>query len=130
MQKAEKNQAILYYDVQNVKYIIIYITLCLAITCLIYVASLLATMKKISNEKRSSFECGFEPFKSAYSFSVLPFYMYAIIFLIFEIELPLGFPAIVYCGILDLHAFFALDLLFLLILITIDFEIKRGLLDQ
>nr|QIT06412.1 NADH dehydrogenase subunit 3 [Neelides sp. FZ-2019] len=59
---------------------------------LILLNSLIGTKNAYSKEKMSPFECGFEPHSSARLFFSMRFYLIAIIFLIFDIELTLIIP--------------------------------------
>lgn len=59
---------------------------------LILLNTLIGIRTHPSREKLSPFECGFEPLSSARLFFSLRFYIIAIIFLIFDIELTLIFP--------------------------------------
>jgi len=81
-------------------------------------------------EKNSPFECGFDPIKSARLPFSLRFFLLAIIFLIFDVEIVLLFPALASMGasfsfIMALRVF-----LFLIILIVGLFhEWNEGSLD-
>jgi NADH-ubiquinone oxidoreductase chain 3 len=59
---------------------------------LILLNSLIRIKNLFSKEKLSPFECGFEPHSSARLFFSIRFYLIAIIFLIFDIELTLIIP--------------------------------------
>lgn len=81
-------------------------------------------------EKRSPFECGFDPIKSARLPFSIRFFLLAIIFLIFDVEIVLLFPILV-----RITAAFRLKLLigsfiFLIILILgLFYEWNEGSLD-
>nr|BCW91764.1 NADH dehydrogenase subunit 3 [Ixodes pavlovskyi] len=88
---------------------------------LIFITFFLISFKSFSNkEKLSPFECGFDPFSlSRIPFS-LKFFLIAIIFLIFDIEIViiLPFPLL----------FFNKNMLFLVTFIIINILISWGLI--
>lgn len=59
---------------------------------LIYVNSLLAKKSIQEREKPSAFECGFDPKRSSRVPFSLRFYLIAVIFLIFDVEITLIIP--------------------------------------
>jgi len=71
-------------------YLFLAIALCGLLATLAYIFSLSSIQ---DSEKRSEYECGFEPFDSA---TRLPFdvhfYLVGILFLIFDVEIALLFP--------------------------------------
>lgn len=73
-----------------VLYLLLAAALCGLLASLAYVFSLSSVQ---DSEKRSEYECGFEPFDSA---TRLPFdvhfYLVGILFLIFDVEIALLFP--------------------------------------
>ena len=92
----EHNLQALYsnYHVQAYFGIIIYIFLAVALCVILASAAYLFSLSSVQdNEKRSEYECGFEPFDSA---TRLPFdvhfYLVGILFLIFDVEIALLFP--------------------------------------
>ncbi|MFG1536462.1 NADH dehydrogenase subunit 3 [Staphylococcus aureus] len=65
------------------------------ITCLLYCLRLVLGYRggRQFREKRSPYECGFEPIGGARSSFSLRFFLLAIVFMIFDVEVVLLFPA-------------------------------------
>ena len=78
---------------------------------------------KFNHNKSAPFECGFDPFnKSRIPFS-LNFYLIAIIFLIFDIEISIILPIIINFKISNIIYFNLLFIIFFIfIIITIFYE--------
>ena len=81
-------------------------------------------------EKNSPFECGFDPIKSARLPFSLRFFLLAIIFLIFDVEIVLLFPALASMGSSFSFVISVRVFIFLIILIVGLFhEWNEGSLD-
>lgn len=68
------------------------ITLSLIISGVILGLSFLLAIQTPDAEKTSAYECGFEPFEDARNRFDVRFYVVAILFLIFDIEVAFLFP--------------------------------------
>nr|AML26608.1 NADH dehydrogenase subunit 3 [Platypodinae sp. BMNH 1274714] len=68
--------------------------ICMVIIILIFLLNMTAKKKNNDREKSSPFECGFEPFSSPRMPFSIHFFIIAIIFVIFDVELVLLFPTI------------------------------------
>jgi NADH:ubiquinone oxidoreductase subunit 3 (subunit A) len=80
-------------------------------------------------EKTSPYECGFNPFEESYSRFDIRFYIVAILFIIFDLEVTFLFPWSLVLGFLNVLSFWSM-FFFLFILITgFIYEWKRGALD-
>ena len=80
-------------------------------------------------EKNSAYECGFEAFDDAHMKFDVRFYLVAILFIIFDLEIAFLFP---WAVILDqLGAFGLVSMFFFLFILVIGFiyEWKKGALD-
>ena len=82
------------YSLNTLVYSAIGICLILAllISALLIVVSYVAAVQAPDSEKTSPYECGFEPFEDARNRFDVRFYIVAILFLIFDIEVAYLFP--------------------------------------
>lgn len=93
-------------------------------------ASILSKKIFLDREKNSSFECGFDPksnFRIPFS---LHFFLIAIIFLIFDVELTLFFPLILSIKISYIRNFnILITILIIILLIGLYHEWNQGALN-
>ena len=91
--------------------------------------SLLAARQKPYAEKLSSYECGFEPFDDARRKFDVRFYLVAILFIIFDLEVAFLFPWAITLGDTGLFGF--LSMLGFLAVLTVGFiyEWRTGALE-
>nr|URX54155.1 NADH dehydrogenase subunit 3 [Glyptotermes sp. 15 AB-2022a] len=91
----------------------------LMLTTIIMVLTSALAMKKIEDrEKSSPFECGFDPKSSARLPFSLRFFLIAVIFLIFDVEIALLLPMTVVMKTSSMKSWVMISSIFLLILIA------------
>nr|QPN54160.1 NADH dehydrogenase subunit 3 [Holotrichia sp. NS-2020] len=102
-----------------------------SITLILMVISLSLSKKSfMDREKASPFECGFDPKSAARLPFSLQFFLIAVIFLIFDVEITLLIPLILMMKISNLMNYLIITSFFLLILlIGLYHEWNQGALD-
>nr|YP_009971727.1 NADH dehydrogenase subunit 3 [Platisus angusticollis]QNG56437.1 NADH dehydrogenase subunit 3 [Platisus angusticollis] len=99
-------------------------------SALIIILNLISKKTFIDREKSSPFECGFDPKSSARLPFSLQFFLIAVIFLIFDVEITLLFPMIILMKISNFMYFTITFLFFLAILLLgIYHEWNQGALN-
>ena len=80
-------------------------------------------------EKLSAYECGFTPFEDARVRFDVRFYLVAILFIIFDLEVAFLFPWAITLSSIGLAGYFSM--MFFLFILTVGFvyEWKKGALD-
>ena len=74
------------------KYILVFFCISLVIALLIFFASYFLAFQNYDFEKLSPYECGFQPFEDARNKFDIKFYLVAILFIIFDLEVSFLFP--------------------------------------
>jgi len=97
----------------------------LALYCLSY----FLIIRTADLEKLSAYECGFDPFEDTRSKFDVRFYLVAILFIIFDLEIMFLFPWVLALNQMDLFGF--LSMMFFLFLLGVGFayEWSRGALE-
>nr|YP_010952715.1 NADH dehydrogenase subunit 3 [Trapezia guttata]WMQ53135.1 NADH dehydrogenase subunit 3 [Trapezia guttata] len=101
------------------------------IACIVmFLSSVLAKKTIIDREKNSPYECGFDPKKSARLPFSLRFFLIALIFLIFDVEITLLLPVASIFNITNTFSWIFTTFMFLLILLLgLYYEWNQGALE-
>ena len=95
----------------------------------IILLSYILVFQQADSEKISAYECGFQPFEEARSQFDVRFYLVAILFIIFDLEIMFLFPWSINLQTIGFFGYWSM--LFFLLILTIGFiyEWKKGALD-
>ena len=84
---------------------------------------------KPDSEKISAYECGFEAFDDARGRFDVRFYLVALLFIIFDLEVAFLFPWAITLGKIGLFGFFSMMIFLLILTIGFVYEWKKGALE-
>ena len=91
--------------------------------------SLLLGKQKPDSEKLSAYECGFEAFSDARAKFDVRFYLVAILFIIFDLEVAFLFPWAVSFGAIGLYGFCSMMAFLAVLTVGFIYEWKKGALE-
>lgn len=109
--------------------ILIFMGLALGLAAVMIIASYLVARQRPDTEKVSAYECGFEAFDDARSKFDVRFYLVAILFIIFDLEVAFLFPWAVSLGDLGVFGFWSMMVFLGLLTIGFIYEWKKGALE-
>ena len=81
------------------------------------------------SEKLSAYECGFEAFGNARSKFDVRFYLVAILFIIFDLEIAFLFPWAISLGKIGILGFYSMMIFLFILTIGFIYEWKKGALE-
>ena len=81
-----------------------------------------------NKEKQAPYECGFPQFEDARLRFDVKFYLVAILFIVFDLEIAFLFPFAAVMRSLSWHALFAVGIFLLLLVVGFIYEWKKGAL--
>ncbi len=111
-------------------YLLKYFFICLLISILLISISYLIVYQEMDMEKISTYECGFNPFSDSRVKFEIRYYIVAILFLIFDLEITLLLPwTFIVLGDLSYLGGCAMFIFILLLLLGFIYEIIKGGLD-
>ena len=109
--------------------IILFIIIALLLSTGFIVVNFLFSPKKPDPEKLSAYECGFEPFSDSRMEFDVRFYLVAILFIIFDLEIAFLFPWAISLGNIGLFGFISMMIFLFILMIGFIYEWKKGALD-
>lgn len=109
--------------------ILIFIGIAIGLSFAIVMASLVIARQRPDSEKASAYECGFEAFDDARSQFDVRFYLVAILFIIFDLEVAFLFPWAVSLGEIGLFGFWSMVVFLGILTIGFIYEWKKGALE-
>ena len=109
--------------------IMLFLFIALGLSIGFIVLNFVFSPKNPDPEKLSAYECGFEPFNDSRMEFDVRFYLVAILFIIFDLEIAFLFPWAISLGTIGLYGY--LSMLVFLFILTIGFiyEWRKGALD-
>ncbi len=84
---------------------------------------------KPNSQKASPYECGFEPFQNARIKFDVRFYLVAILFIIFDLEIVFLFPWAIALDTIGWAGFYAMGIFLVLLVVGFIYEWKKGALE-
>jgi NADH-quinone oxidoreductase subunit A len=109
--------------------LVIFIAVAAAIGLALLVVPFLVAYKQPDPEKLSAYECGFNAFDDARMKFDVRFYLVAILFIIFDLEVSFLFPWAVAYGDLGLFGFWSMMVFLAVLTIGFIYEWKKGALE-
>ncbi|HZS83389.1 MAG TPA: NADH-quinone oxidoreductase subunit A [Stellaceae bacterium] len=109
--------------------ILIFLGIAVGLAVVIVVASLVVARQNPDSEKLSAYECGFEPFQDARKKFDVRFYLVAILFIIFDLEVAFLFPWAVSLGRLGLLGFWSMIVFLGVLTVGFIYEWRKGALE-
>ncbi len=109
--------------------ILIFLGLAIALAAVIVIASIIVSAQHPDTEKLSPYECGFEPFDDARNQFDVRFYLVAILFIIFDLEVAFLFPWAVSLGDVGMFGFWSMMVFLGILTIGFIYEWKKGALE-
>jgi len=109
--------------------ILVFLGIAIGLAVVIMAATLLVARQRPEAEKLSPYECGFEPFEDARSRFDVRFYLVAILFIIFDLEVAFLFPWAVSLAKVGLFGFWSMMVFLGVLTIGFLYEWKKGALE-
>ena len=109
--------------------IILFLFIALALSIGFIVINFLASPSNPDPEKLSAYECGFEAFDDSRMEFDVRFYLVAILFIIFDLEIAFLFPWAISLGNIGVLGFFSMIIFLFILTVGFIYEWKKGALD-
>ena len=109
--------------------IILFLVIALSLSVVFIALNFILSPKKPDPEKLSAYECGFEPFDDSRIQFDVRFYLVAILFIIFDLEIAFLFPWAITLGNIGLLGFCSMMIFLFILTVGFIYEWKKGALD-
>jgi NADH-quinone oxidoreductase subunit A len=116
-------------DTSSTLSLLLVVTISFLLATVIFALSFLLAIQAPDAEKTSSYECGFEPFGDARNRFDVRFYVVAILFLIFDVEIAFLFPWATTLATTGLSSYGIVVAFLVLLTLGFLYEVRKGALN-
>jgi NADH-quinone oxidoreductase subunit A len=109
--------------------ILLFLAVAIGLSCAIIAVPFLLNKMRPDSEKNSPYECGFEGEGKVRNEFDVQFYLVAILFIIFDLEVAFLFPWAVSLGKIGIFGFWSMIVFLSLLTVGFIYEWKRGALE-
>ena len=109
--------------------LVIFIGIAFVISTILLVVPFVIAVRKPDPEKVSTYECGFEAFEDTRMRFDVRYYLVAILFIIFDLEIAFLFPWAVVLDSIGMFGFLAMMVFLGILVIGFIYEWKKGALE-
>ena len=109
--------------------IILFLIIAIVLSGAFIVVNFILSPKNPDPEKLSAYECGFEPFEDSRMEFDVRFYLVAILFIIFDLEIAFLFPWAISLGNIGFLGFISMMIFLFILTVGFVYEWKKGALD-
>jgi NADH-quinone oxidoreductase subunit A len=109
--------------------ILVFLAIAGAISAAMVAGSFIIARQRPNKEKLSPYECGFDPFDDARIRFDVRYYLVAILFIIFDLEVAFLFPWAVSLGDIGMFGFWSMLVFLAVLTIGFIYEWKKGALE-
>ena len=109
--------------------ILVFLGVGLALATMLLALGAVLSTRKPSIEKDSPFECGFEAFEDARMKFDVRYYLVAILFIIFDLEIAFLFPWAIVLNKIGLFGLLSMGVFLLILIVGFIYEWKQGALE-
>jgi NADH:ubiquinone oxidoreductase subunit 3 (subunit A) len=109
--------------------IFLYLVVATALASVLIGVSYVVATTRADPEKISAYECGFDPFDDARSRFDIQFYLVAILFIIFDLEVSFLFPWALTLHQVGVFGYWSMMVFLLILTVGFVYEWRKGALD-
>jgi len=109
--------------------ILIFLMIAVGLAAVMVIASLLVARQEPEAEKLSAYECGFDPFQDTRGRFDVRYYLVAILFIIFDLEVAFLFPWAVSLGHIGVFGFWSMMIFLAVLTVGFVYEWQKGALE-
>ena len=109
--------------------ILMFLGIAIALAGVMVAASMIIARQKPDSEKLSAYECGFEAFDDARRRFDVRYYLVAILFIIFDLEVAFLFPWAITLGEIGMFGFWSMVVFLAVLTVGFVYEWKKGALE-
>lgn len=105
-----------------------FLIILVAVSLILFILNYVIVYQQVYLEKVSAYECGFQPFEHSISDFDIRYYLIAILFLIFDLELVFLFPFLINLDFIGIYGYFSMFLFLFFLFIGFYYEwLRKGL---